>query len=69
MKTLYIIFTFFIYFLSFSNSTTPLQTIIHEENRSVTTPKRFYRHKHYLSTQIFHNYKNNRNSINEQLKD
>jgi hypothetical protein len=59
MKFLYIIFAFLISFLSFSNT-----TIITEER-----PKRFYRHKHYLSTQIFHNYKNNRNSISEQLED
>ena len=57
MKSLYIIFIFFISFLSFSNPT-PLQKIIHEENRSIATPKRFYRHKHYTFTEVFHNYKN-----------
>jgi len=55
MKSLYIIFIFFISFLSFSNPT-PLQKIIHKENRS--TPKRFYPHKHYTFTEVFHNYKN-----------
>lgn len=55
MKTLYIIFVFFISFLSLSNAT-PLQEIIQYP------VKRFYRHKHYISTEVFHNYKNKRNT-------
>lgn len=48
MKSLYIIFIF-LFLLSFSNPT-PLQKIV--------KPKRFYRHKHYTFTEVFHNYKN-----------